>query len=490
MTESRQYLLLDVGGQSVRAQVRDAFGRVVANARRKLSTFDDGAGRVTLDAEQVLAATRAVMDEVAARREISPADTIAAGLSVQRGSVVCWDRQDGRALSPVFSWRDRRGWVAAEDRDPHLAERIRRITGLRHSPYGGAGKLRWSLEELDTVRRARDADRLAAGPLGSFLVHRLLRETPFSVDDSLAQRSLLWSWRECDWSPALLESFGIPGSILPRVHPSGNLYGHLDGAFAGVPFQYLVGDQNALARLGGEAANRSLMINAGTGAFMLRPLAHPCLAAGYQTSFLERGPEGGRFALEASIHGAASAFHWLGEYEGRPFRPESLQHLRARCPRPVLFVNSVDGLGSPWWESGPDPHFVGEGAADARLLAVVESVAFLMRCNLVGIEAASGPVDAIRLSGGLSRSSEFRGLLADLVQRPVHCLEEVEGSLVGLWCALADQPPPKDAWSVVAPTPAPDLEQRYREWCAIMPPLPDPDAAPLSDELSRYGTRQ
>ena len=52
---------------------------------------------------------------------------------------------------------------------------------------------------------------------------------------------------------------------------------------------------------------------------------------------------------------------------------------------PPLFMNSVGGLGSPWWHEGLQPAFTNNDTAysDAeRAVAVAESIVFLLQHNL------------------------------------------------------------------------------------------------------------
>ncbi len=470
--DSELYLILDAGGQSLRARVHDQHGQVKAESGQAIASDEQADGRVTLDGEALVEAAWQVLAQVADELGSRCSQVAMAGLAVQRGSVLCWDRKTGQALSPVFSWRDRRGFDLGDREREVLARRVRSESGLRFSPYGGAAKIRWSLDNLPEVQAALQDQRLAAGPLGSFLLQRLLDSSPLLVDDTLAQRTLLWSRRDCDWSNALLEAFGIPRRILPEVVPGTHEFGYLGKPFSGVPLRTLVGDQNALAWLGGAGREQCLMINVGTGAFMLRPTATPLLAEGFQTSFLERD-QGGCYALEASIHGAASALEWLARREGEAFAPDRLAGLRRRCPDPPLFLNAVDGLGSPWWLPGIEPEFIGQADADGRLLAVLESIVFLARINLEHMESASAPVQRILVSGGLSRSPDFCQLLADGLGRGIERLDDGEGTAAGTWCRLSRADAALLNWTPFEPAESASLEQRFQSWRAHMPPEPE-----------------
>lgn len=457
-------LLLDIGGQGCRALAVDERGVIEFDTSRQVDSHQEGC-RVEQDPEELISAVDEVVSETLGDMHGRSMPVSRAALAVQRGSIVCWDRSDGSALSPVISWRDRRGMsgIKVEVKE---ANDIRRRSGLRFSPYGGASKIAWCLQELTEVQQARDRGRLACGPLGSFLLARLLAEQPVRVDHTLAQRTLLWSRDTCAWDPWLIKRFGLCADVLPEIVPSLATHGHLRGTSESVPMELLMGDQNCVPFLDGQPDPDTLYINLGTGAFLLRPLPEPVDDDRFQLTLLDRDREC-RWALEASVHGAASAITWLERTQGSTIRPERMDGLRERVDRPPLFINSIDGLGSPWWCTGPEPGFVNErddGDTDARLLAVLESIAFLIAAN---VEAMDEQVDApqrVLLSGGLSRSETLCSLIADLLETPIVGLGSAEATALGLWCRLHDHPLPKRHFETVYGKRDRALRERYRHW--------------------------
>ncbi|HRQ64118.1 MAG TPA: FGGY family carbohydrate kinase [Xanthomonadaceae bacterium] len=462
-------VLLDCGGHSIRAMAADAHGRILVCAERAVATRTHGT-EVEQDAEALIAGLTDALVELARRLRALRCTAGKAALAVQRGNVLCWRRPSGRALGPVLSWRDRRG-----EPDMHIdaeeAEAIRRRTGLRYTAYGGVTKMRWLLARRSLADTPPGT--LALGPLGAFLLARLLEEHPLAVDDSLAQRTLLWSRQRLDWDPYLLSRFCIPPQTLPPVHASEHEYGTL-AMLPGRPvLGLLCGDQNAVPYLTGTPDPHCLYINLGTGGFLLRPVPELIDAQAFQLSVLAR-TAGGQFALEASIHGVATALDWLAESTGQPFRHDAIDMLCGQASRPPLFLNSIDGLGSPWWQSGPPPAFIAtdaecEAGFEAHLLAVLESIAFLVRVNADTMSQHCGPPRRIVVSGGLSRSRTLQRLLAAILGTDIECLGSAEGTALGLWCRLHGRALGRDAWFTVPWRPDPALEARYRAWLARMP---------------------
>ncbi len=464
-------LVLDVGGQGCRALAVDDTGCIRASMSQDVSTRES-AERVEQDADELAAALAGLAAEVATRAESLDAPVTRAALAVQRGSVACWKSSDSEALSPVISWRDRRCLPELARLSVHSNE-IKHRSGLRFSPYGGATKLAWCLKHLPAmqnhVQRVGRSDR-ACGPLGSFLLARLLKGHPLRTDDTLAQRTLLWSREKLDWDEWLLEQFGLDRSMLPAVVPGRSFHGQLACTNAEVPLELLMGDQNAVPFVDGSPRSDTLYINLGTGAFLVRPLDQPLDDPRFQLSLLERG-RGGRWALEASIHGAASALAWLGhEANGQT---DSAVGLRQRCDRPPLFINTVDGLGSPWWCPGPEAGFIDDsGDSESRLLGVLESITFLVCANVEAMSGATEKPERIVLSGGLSQSATLCSLIADLLEISIFRLEPAEATCLGLWCHLQHRSLSEDCFRPVSREPSPALGERYRRWREYMPEMP------------------
>src|SRR5690606_20995967 len=142
-----------------------------------------------------------------------------------------WRRTDGAALSPVISWQDTRHADWLKRMQPQ-ARRVRALSGLVLSPHYGASKMRWCLENLPEVRQAAgqvtDGQPDAVlGPLASFLLFRLLEESPLAADPANAARTQLWSPATLDWSPELCDLFGIDRHLLPGCVPSRHSFGQL-----------------------------------------------------------------------------------------------------------------------------------------------------------------------------------------------------------------------------------------------------------------------
>jgi glycerol kinase len=361
---------------------------------------------------------------------------VAAGLAVQRSTIVCCQRHGLAALTPAISWQDRRhaAWLAGLAPD---AARVRALTGLPLSPHYGASKLRWCLDELPAVQAAARAGELLALPLASYLAAQLTGSEPL-VDAASASRTLLYDTAELGWSEELLALFGIPRDCLPRCVPTGSHFGDLLLDGLAVPLTALTGDQSAVPFAAGTLDLDSVSVNLGTGAFVQQPLAaRPGSPAPLLGSVLGQFAGGARYTLEGTVNGAGSAVAaFVALHAGGEARFESRlwTALDAIDPRSVadwpLYLNGHGGLGSPWWQPQFESRWItdvetaaagGMEGSDTlvRFAALVESIAFMVAVNVAELARHGGAPGALRLTGGMSRSRFLRAQLAAFCALPV-----------------------------------------------------------------------
>lgn len=322
--------------------------------------------------------------------------------------------------------------------------------------------------------RALRRGRLAFGPLGAFLLHGLIEGHPHQVDETLAQRTLLYSRRSRSWSPALLQAFGLPAEPLPAPVPADHEFGRLIDADHPLPLRLAIGDQNVVPAIGSAGDPDGVFINLGTGAFILKPLKSGGPLPDpdpFQLSIIGRDGQHSRYALEGSVHGAGSALNRLHARDDPAGRGRAVEEALAEENAPGLFLNTVDGLGSPWWRSGGPPRFVPAEELSKRqcLAAVLESIVFLLRVNLERLAATQGPVREVLTAGGLSRSDGLCQRMADGLGCRIRRLRGAEATTTGLWRRLSGPAAPGPCFQPFEPRPNPDLEARYLDWGRHMP---------------------
>ncbi len=338
-----------------------------------------------------------------------------AGLATQRSTVIAWDRETGQALSPAISWQDTRA-QAYINTLAAAPEEIKARTGLYLSAHYGASKLHWLVEHIPAVQRAAMTGELALGPLCSFLLFHLLQQQPFIVDHANAARTLLFNIDTHQWDDYLLETFEINPKWLPEPVPIRNEFGYLKGT--DITLTAVCGDQPAALYGQGPITKNNACINIGTGAFVMievgsRLLSHPKLLHGIIDSDSRRCT----YNMEGTVNGAGAALQWVSDTWSIPI-PRAADWRNVSDP--PIFINTVGGLGSPWWRSGIVPRFMGNYpqicVADPYpcITAVLESIVFLLYKNIEELRSIVRIINRLSVSGGLSHYEILCQGLADL----------------------------------------------------------------------------
>ena len=491
MTEAKQTepepghtLVLDQGSQSSRAIVYNAEGDELRAAKVSVKTHRYSGERVEQDPVEIVASLNtAIADAVS---EIDPASITQAGLATQRSSIVCWNHVSGETLTPVISWQDRRAADWLDQFSTHSA-RVQQVTGLRLSPHYGVSKMRWCLDKLPTVQRCHEQGELTIGSLSSYLQYALLDEKPLFVDPANASRTLLYDCQKMAWSDELLQLFGIPESVLPACVPTRHLFGYLRTAGLNVPLLLTTGDQSAALFASGDVDPQTVYANLGTGAFVQRSSGNRVKSLeGLLSSvvYQDDAEDGGgrQYVIEGTVNGAGSALNWATnelQLEHQKVVAQLPQWL-ADTATPPLFLNGVSGLGAPWWVADFPTQFLGDGSAAQKVVAVIESIVFLIQVNVDIMEQCNGPLERWIISGGLANLDGVCQRLANLSGLPVVRPDINEGTSTGVWHLLnrhSTSSQPKYTTTVFKPQNNQGLHQRYARWRSAMTGVINADSA-------------
>ncbi len=437
-------LAIDQGTQSSRVILFDKHGKQLASAKHKISLNRIDRHHVEQDGQEILQSVIKCIDKVVNQPEIIKSKIIAAGMATQRSSIIAWDKYTGLTLSPVLSWQDRREWQWLESIQDQ-ADDIKQKTGLRLTPHYGASKLRWLLNNNEKVQYAAKNDSLLFGPLSAYLLFNLLESSNALVDHANASRTQLWNIAYRDWDDSLLDLFDIDNKFLPTTMPIRYNYGKLKNH--NIPLTAVNGDQTAAIYAQGKVKSRTAIINIGTGAFVLKPTAdkiikHSSLLCGLS----DNSQNANSYLIEGTVNGAGAAFKWTAENLKIEILPTTIDKALKKINQPnLIFINTVAGLGSPWWADGSTPHWVNlTGEIIDRpdptqaLVSIAESIIFMLWKNLQIMLELGQKIDLLLLSGGLANNNSICQKLCDLSNIRIARSSQPEATAKGIaWLAAA-----------------------------------------------------
>ena len=436
---------LDQGTTSTRFMVFDRAGKVVAGAQKEHAQIYPRPGWVEHDPEEIWRRTQEVIAGAMGQSGIKAGDLAAIGITNQRETTVLWNRNTGQPAANAIVWQDTRvaGDVAKFSRE--LGQDVfRPKTGLPLTTYFSGLKIRWLLENVAGLRRQAEAGEILFGNIDTFLVWNLTggpRGGVHLTDVTNASRTQLMDLKTLAWDPGILERFGIPAAILPRICSSSELYGNVTlPTLQGTPIAGILGDQQA-ALVGqacfaaGEAKNTY-----GTGCFMLMntgerpaPSQHGLLT----TVAYKFGNQPAQYALEGSVAISGALVQWMRDNLGLIKSSAEIEEL-ARTVEDngdVYFVPAFSGLYAPYWKDTARGVIAGltQYANKVHLArAVLEATAFQTRDVAGAMEQDSGiQLNVLRVDGGMIENDLLMQFQADILDRPVVRPEAKEMTALG-----------------------------------------------------------
>lgn len=273
-----------------------------------------------------------------------------AALASQRSTFILWDNKNGKRLTPLISWRDRRGapWIENLTRDQK--QLIQDVTGLRPEAGYPLSKLKWCFENNPEFLDLAETGRLNYGSLDTWLLWIATASNLYRMVPTQASRTLLFDPVNNEWSDRLLDEFDIPGSIFPEVNEklpdrinAGNLWKNSE-------IVTLIGDQPA-STIGGQPPPYSqTRVTLGTAGFVSAPCPPDDCPDRLTVGFTPT-PDDRIFKAEGVVLSAGKAIDWVvrvlgvnhGTFESWVSEPWS--------PDVPLWCPSLNGIGAPHWKN-------------------------------------------------------------------------------------------------------------------------------------------
>ncbi|HLS92441.1 MAG TPA: glycerol kinase GlpK [Microbacterium sp.] len=430
-----EYILaIDQGTTSSRAIIFDKKGSIVSVGQKEHEQIFPRPGWVEHDATEIWHNVQEVIGLALSRADLTRHHIEAIGITNQRETAVVWDKNTGEPVYNAIVWQDTR----TQDIVDRLAadggtDRFKDIVGLPLATYFAGTKIAWILENVEGARERAERGDLIFGTTDTWVLWNLTGGPEDGVhvtDVTNASRTLFMDLETLEWRDDILETFGVPRSMMPEIRSSSEVYGHAEDSslLRETPIAGILGDQQAAtfgqaAFAAGESKNTY-----GTGNFLIFQTGEEKILSknGLLTTIgYKLGDEPVQYALEGSIAVTGSLIQWLRDQLGIIRSAPEVEELAKDVDDNggVYFVPAFSGLYAPYWR--PDARgaivgmtrYVNKGHI-AR--AALEAVAFQTRDVLDAVNADAGvELSELRVDGGMVANDTLMQFQADLLRVPV-----------------------------------------------------------------------
>jgi glycerol kinase len=306
---------------------------------------------------------------------------------------------------------------------------IQQKTGLVIDAYFSGSKIKWILDHVAGARVKAENGELCFGTIDTWLLWKLTGSKVHATDVSNASRTMLCNIETCQWDGELEKLLDVPGSVLPQIRSSSEIYGFttlLDGKTE-IPIAGIAGDQQA-ALFGQLCIQPGMVKNTyGTGCFMLMNTGESRIISNHNLLTTVAWKVNGitQYALEGSVFIAGAVVQWLRDGLGIIKTAADVENLARKVDTTdgVFVVPAFAGLGAPYWNPNARGTITGltRGTTASHIArAAVESIAYQTMDVLKAMEADSGiSISELRVDGGASANNLLMQFQCDVLNTKV-----------------------------------------------------------------------
>lgn len=432
------YLLgIDTSTTATKAILVDQNGEVVGVAASEYRYRTPHPRWAEQDADLWWVATCAAIKTVLTDTDIPGSDVVALGMTGQMHGLVLLDDRD-QPLRPAILWNDGRSDAECDEiRETIGRQRFIGITGNDALTGFTAPKILWVRNNEPEIFANTRHVLLPK----DFVRLRLTGQ--HASDRAGGAGTVLFDLADRDWSAELLTELDLNPDWFPPTFEGTEVTGTISAAAAsatglneGTPVVAGAGDQAANGVGVGAVSEGIAALSLGTSGVVFVSTDTPQIEPdGRLHAFCHAIPQ--KWHLMGVMLSAAGSLRWFQDELAPGESIEDLVASAADIPagaEGLLFLPYLSGERTPH----PDPlargAFVGLTVRHTRahmVRAVLEGVAFGLRDSLDLIRAAGVEVTQVRASGGGTKSTVWRQILADVLDSELVSVGTTEGAAYG-----------------------------------------------------------
>lgn len=470
---------IDIGTTNIKAALASPDGRVVAQAQTDYPLRLLKPGWVEQDPEEWWNGAVKVVREAMRKASAAPEQVAGIGASGQGCAVTLIDG-NGSVVRPAIIWMDSRSEPQSDLLRQCCVQDILRANGKSPAPYNADPVLMWlHRHEPDSIASARSSLTTTG-----YIAFRMTGEPVENLSDA----SILFAFDLAagGWSDELIEAFGLPRKLYPRLAPCTRVIGELTaraaddlGLRSGIPVVAGGEDTSSAGLAIGVVRPGQALLSLGTAGTLYviqnELTVHPRLL-----TFLHVLPD--QSLLGGSMGAVGAALNWCRRLFVPQLDYDAMIELASQSEPGaggVIFLPYLSGELQPINDGNARGVFFGlnlNTGTPQLVRAVLESTAFAVAHNLSIAGEVGSPIQEIRAVGRPTRSALWCQIIADVTGRPLGVLPDNAGAplgdalLAGSGVGLIDDPAAVAASAAqISRTYEPDEHSRayYRELFGI-----------------------
>ena len=378
----------------------------------------------------------------------------AIGISNQRETAVCWDKETGIPVYNAIVWQcGRAAHITEEIKKAGKAEMVRRTTGLNLSPFFSAPKFSWIIRNVEKAKELLNQDRLCCGNIDAWLLYKLTDGKEFKTDYSNASRTELLNLDTLNWDQEMIQLFGLKESALPEIKGSDSIFGYttLEGLFDDpVPIAAMMGDSHAALYANGCHNPNTAKATFGTGTSVMMNVGEqrPQVKSRGVVESLAWGINGKvNYSLEGNINYSGAIIKWLVDDIRLINNAIESEACAAAVPSTngVYLVPAFSGLGAPYWNNDARAILCGMSASTKKehiVRAALEAIAYQIKDIVEELNSCcQSPLKKLCVDGGATKNQFLMNFVAGMldVELAISGTEELSAAGVAHLASIASK---------------------------------------------------
>ena len=418
---------IDIGTGSTKAVAINSLGEIITTSQFYYPVINGLApGYAEQDAELIWQAFVNCIKTVTGTLQRFP---FALSLSSCMHSLIVIDNKQ-QPLTNLITWADTRSEKIAEEiRTSREAENLYRATGTPLHSMSLLCKIIWLKKNAPEIF-VKAAKFIS---IKEFIWHRLFNE--YQVDYSIASGTGLFNIEKLDWHSASLKMCNITGDQLSEIVSTKYIRHDLDtksasllNVSAGTPFCIGASD-GCLANAGSFAIEDGLAsVTIGTSGAVR--IASPKPVFNYQAMTFNYVLDEKRFICGGPVNNGGNVAQWLFKSFLNNANPipqdydnlfKTIEKISAGCEG-LLFLPYLNGERAPVWDERTCGVFFGIKSHHGNehfIRAVLEGICYSLNNILQIIEASTGSITQLNVSGGFVNSKAWMQILSDVTGKKI-----------------------------------------------------------------------